>query len=82
MDCVGIDDGIVLSSAVNDMQINADFDKRVVQPPPRPEDWVPSPMTGAFATLPGGRTKLQAWFKDKEGNDLCGAFYVTATFIK
>ncbi|MFM2131950.1 MAG: arylsulfatase [Opitutales bacterium] len=34
------------------------------------------------ATLPAGRTELQAWFKDKEGNDLCGAFYVQATFIK
>lgn len=34
------------------------------------------------ATLPYGRTRLQAWFKDKDGNDLCGAFYVTAAFIK
>jgi len=51
LDCVGIDDGIVLSSAVNAMQINADFDKRVVQPPPRPEDWLPSPMTGVHRYL-------------------------------
>lgn len=34
------------------------------------------------ATLPRGKTQLQAWFKDKDGNDLCGAFYVQATFIK
>ncbi len=25
--------------------------------------------------LPAGRTKLQAWFRDAAGNDLCGAYY-------
>ncbi len=29
------------------------------------------------ATLPAGPTRLQAWFVDSEGNDLCGAFYAT-----
>jgi arylsulfatase A-like enzyme len=29
------------------------------------------------ATLPPGRTTLQAWFRDAAGKDLCGAFYVT-----
>jgi anti-sigma factor ChrR (cupin superfamily) len=33
------------------MQVNADFEKRVVQPPPRPEDWVPSPMAGVHRYL-------------------------------
>jgi arylsulfatase len=35
--------------------------------------------TGATITvdLPGGKTKLKAWFADAEGKDLCGAFYVT-----
>ena len=27
------------------------------------------------ATLPAGETKLQAWFTDREGKDLAGAFY-------
>ena len=36
---------------MNDMQVNADFEKRVVRPPPRPEDWVPSPMTGVHRYL-------------------------------
>ena len=31
------------------------------------------------ATVPAGRTQLQAWFQDKDGNDLSGAFYVRAT---
>lgn len=26
-------------------------------------------------TLPSGRTQLQAWFRDKRGKDVCGAFY-------
>jgi arylsulfatase A-like enzyme len=26
--------------------------------------------------LPAGHTKMQAWFRDASGNDLCGAFYV------
>jgi hypothetical protein len=25
--------------------------------------------------LPAGQTTLKAWFQDKEGRDLCGAFY-------
>ncbi|HEV3005078.1 MAG TPA: hypothetical protein VGX78_11490 [Pirellulales bacterium] len=29
------------------------------------------------ATLSAGRTKLKAWFADADGNDLCGAFFVT-----
>ena len=29
------------------------------------------------ATLPAGRTTLEAWFEDKAGNELCGAFFVT-----
>ena len=35
--------------------------------------------TGATLTakLPVGKTKLKAWFADADGNDLCGAFYVT-----
>jgi anti-sigma factor ChrR (cupin superfamily) len=36
---------------VNDMQINADFDQRVVRPPPHPQDWVQSPMTGVHRYL-------------------------------
>jgi len=34
---------------------------------------------GAMVTarLPAGTTKLKAWFSDAEGNDLCGAFFVT-----
>lgn len=31
------------------------------------------------ATLPAGRTQLRAWFQDKAGEDLCGAFYVRVT---
>jgi arylsulfatase A-like enzyme len=27
--------------------------------------------------LPAGKTKLKAWFADADGNDLCGAFFVT-----
>ncbi len=36
--------------------------------------------TGATLTvdLPAGRTTLKAWFADADGNDLCGAFFVTA----
>jgi len=26
--------------------------------------------------LPEGRNQLRAWFKDKDGKDLCGAYYV------
>ena len=26
-------------------------------------------------TLPAGKTTLKAWFTDRDGNDLCGAFY-------
>ncbi len=35
--------------------------------------------TGAALTvsLPAGRTTLKAWFQDKSGKDLCGAFFVT-----
>jgi arylsulfatase len=29
------------------------------------------------AKLPAGKTKLKAWFTDANGNDLCGAFFVT-----
>ena len=36
---------------MNDMQINADFDQRVVRPPPHPQDWVQSPMTGVHRYL-------------------------------
>jgi arylsulfatase len=28
--------------------------------------------------LPAGSTRLQSWFVDEAGNDLCGAFYATA----
>ena len=27
--------------------------------------------------LPAGRTTLQGWFRDSQGNDLCGAYYVS-----
>jgi hypothetical protein len=27
--------------------------------------------------LPTGKTTLKAWFADGDGNDLCGAFFVT-----
>ena len=30
-----------------------------------------------MAKLPAGTTKLKAWFSDADGNDLCGAFFVT-----
>lgn len=35
--------------------------------------------TGATltVTVPAGRTKLKAWFQDRDGKDLCGAFFVT-----
>lgn len=35
--------------------------------------------TGATLSvdLPAGRTTLKAWFSDADGNDLCGAFFVT-----
>ncbi|MGE3806987.1 MAG: arylsulfatase [Gemmataceae bacterium] len=35
--------------------------------------------TGATLSvkLPAGRTRLKAWFKDADGKDLCGAFFVT-----
>jgi len=33
------------------MQINADFEQRVVMPPPAPGDWVPSPMAGVHRRL-------------------------------
>lgn len=33
------------------MQINADFETRVVLPPPAPEAWVPSPMAGVHRRL-------------------------------
>jgi hypothetical protein len=29
------------------------------------------------AQLPAGKTKLKAWFADSDGQDLCGAFFVT-----
>jgi arylsulfatase A-like enzyme len=29
--------------------------------------------------LPPGQTRLHAWFQDADGNDLCGAFYVSVT---
>ncbi len=29
------------------------------------------------AKLPAGPTRLQAWFVDRDGKDLCGAFYAT-----
>jgi hypothetical protein len=37
--------------------------------------------TGAKLTLklPAGRGKLKAWFRDAEGKDLCGAFFVTVS---
>ncbi|MGQ9562230.1 MAG: exo-alpha-sialidase [Thermogutta sp.] len=28
-------------------------------------------------TLPAGRTTLQGWFRDSQGQDLCGAYYVS-----
>ncbi len=34
-------------------------------------------VTVMLANLPRGKTKLKAWFSDAEGNDLCGAFFVT-----
>jgi arylsulfatase len=30
-------------------------------------------------SLPKGRSKLQGWFRDSEGKDLCGAFYALVT---
>ncbi len=30
-------------------------------------------------TLPAGKTTLKAWFRNGEGKDVCGAFFVTAT---
>jgi len=33
------------------MQVNADFEQRVVLPPPGPEAWVPSPMAGVHRRL-------------------------------
>jgi hypothetical protein len=30
-----------------------------------------------WAKVPAGRTKLKAWFADGQGEDLCGAFFVT-----
>jgi arylsulfatase len=34
------------------------------------------------AKVPAGKTTLKAWFADADGNDLCGAFYVTIRRIK
>jgi len=31
--------------------------------------------------LPAGRTTLQGWFRDSQGNDLCGAYYVSVERI-
>ena len=33
--------------------------------------------TIGVANLPAGKTTLKAWFSDADGNDLCGAFFVT-----
>jgi len=33
-------------------------------------------------TLPAGKTTLKAWFRDAEGNDLCGAFFVYVRKVK
>jgi hypothetical protein len=33
-------------------------------------------------TLPAGKTTLKAWFRDKDGNDLCGAFYAYVRKVK
>ncbi len=33
--------------------------------------------TIVVANLPQGKTTLKAWFTDADGNDLCGAFFVT-----
>ena len=33
-------------------------------------------------TLPAGRTRLQAWFQDAAGQDLCGAYYATVTALE
>ena len=33
-------------------------------------------------TLPAGKTTLKAWFRDTDGNDLCGAFFVYAKPVK
>lgn len=32
--------------------------------------------------LQEGETQLQAWFQDRQGNDLCGAFYVNIEFVR
>lgn len=37
----------------------------------------PGAKTAVFQVqLPAGRSELQAWFQDAQGQDLCGAFYV------
>jgi arylsulfatase A-like enzyme len=35
-----------------------------------------APTVSLRATLPAGRTRLQAWFQDKDGQDLAGADYL------
>jgi arylsulfatase A-like enzyme len=34
------------------------------------------------AKLPAGPTRLQAWFVDGEGKDLCGAFFATVRYLQ
>lgn len=36
-----------------------------------------APQVTVVADLPAGHTRLKAWFTDANGNDLCGAFFVT-----
>ncbi len=40
----------------------------------------PESLNAVFQiALPKGRSKLQGWFRDAEGKDLCGAFYALVT---
>jgi hypothetical protein len=36
-------------------------------------------VTLTISNLPAGKTKLKGWFADAEGNNLCGAFFITVT---
>ena len=36
-------------------------------------------VTLVVANLPAGKTKLKGWFADAEGNNLCGAFFITVS---
>ena len=43
----------------------------------------PNDTAAVFALkLPAGPTKLQGWFQDEKGQDLCGAFYADVELVK